>query len=268
MQLLRNRYGRFLQRVLPKHTWIAQFFYVLIVAAIYIGIKTTPVNLFPSKGIEIFFVRGECELGTPSYILKQRMIQLEDIIKTLPNDELKDFITVLGKMENEPNDPFAIRNTHVGQIAVYLTPEQARERDAAKIMDEIRLKIKNVQGFKRVWLDEINTGPPQGKPVAIRVRGDELETLDEIAQQVEKHLREVKGVTDVRNDFEYGKDEIVINTKERVVAQANLNSARIARVVRTAFEGEIATEIRKGDEDVNVIVRLNEKGRSDANIFP
>ncbi|MCB0271790.1 MAG: efflux RND transporter permease subunit [Bdellovibrionales bacterium] len=267
IEVLKKRYGKFLQRILPYHTMIAQIFYVLIIAAIYIGIKTTPVNLFPGKGIEIFFVRGECELGTPLSATKERLIQLEKYVKEIPSSELKDFITIIGKMENEPNDPFAIRNTHVGQIAVYLTPDQKRDRSAKEIMDELRDKIKHVEGFKRVWLDEVNPGPPQGKPVAIRVRGDDLETIYDISKQVEEKVRSLPGVIDIRNDYEQGKDEIVVKVNESMVAQASLHATQIARIVRTSFEGEIATEIREGDEDINVIVRLNEKDRSNQDIF-
>jgi multidrug efflux pump subunit AcrB len=264
---LKTRYRNLLAVVLPKHTMVAHVFYVLIVIGIYIGIQTTPVVLFPSKGIEIFYVRGEMELGTPLSVTKEKLTQVEQYIEEIPKHELKDYITVVGKMENDPNDPFAVRNTHVGQIAVFLSPLQERDREADAIMSELRAKLANVEGFKRLTLDEVNTGPPQGKPVAIRIRGEDLNRLDELSEKVKEELAQVPGVIDIRDDYEPGKDELVVRIREENLAKAGLNAQQVARLIRTVFEGEVASTIQEADEETDVLVRINDQGRANEEIF-
>jgi len=268
IDFLRTIYGSFLKLILPAHIIIAHIFYVVIFALIYFSIKTTPIVLFPSEGIEIFFVRAECETGTPSYVMEEKLKKIEDILKTLPQSEMDDFVTFVGILQNDPGDPFTTRNSHVGQIAVYLTPEAGRTRLTKDIIEDIRKQTASFEGeFKRIWFDKINPGPPTGKPVALRVRGESLDTLNKIAQKIETQLQEIKGVKDIRNDYDQGKDEIVVAIKEKSAAQSRINASQIARVIRSSFEGEVATDIRKGDEDTHVIVRLSESDRKNPNIF-
>ncbi|MEZ4704110.1 MAG: efflux RND transporter permease subunit [Bdellovibrionota bacterium] len=259
---LKRWYEGFLRKVLPHHTKVAFFTFFFIVVGIYVGIKTTPVNLFPGEGIEIFFIRGESKVGTTLEVTEEKFKALEEIVSQLPSSEVKNFVTVSGKIENDPNDPFNTRGSHVGQMVVYLTPDQERDRSAKEITEELRPKLDAVSEFDRLTIEEVKPGPPQGRPVAVRVRGDRYEILEEIAEKVKQELAKIPGVLDVRDDFEEGKQEINLKLDEKVLGQTGLNPTSVANSVRTAFEGFLAGIIQEGEEETDVLVRLNKNDRS------
>ncbi|MCB0327029.1 MAG: efflux RND transporter permease subunit [Bdellovibrionales bacterium] len=259
---LKKYYEIFLQKILPLHTPVTFLTFFLIVIGIYWGIKTTPVNLFPGEGIEIFFIRGESEIGTPLEITQQKFVELEKIVAELPKEEVKNYVTVSGKIENDPNDPFNIRGSHVGQMIVYLTPEQDRERTAKEITQELRPKLEAFSRFEKLTIEEVNPGPPQGRPVAVRIRGESYEILDEIAEKVKHELSLISGVYDIRDDLEDGKKELNIIVDEKVLAQTGLTPTSVANSVRTAYEGFLAAIIQEGEEETNVLVRLHQAARS------
>jgi multidrug efflux pump subunit AcrB len=217
--------------------------------------------LFPQKGIEAFFLRAEVELGTPLKVTETMMLPLEKLIQTLPDNELDHFVTQIGIVQNDPGDPFTSRGSHLAQIQVYLSPESKREREANEIMDSLRGPLNQFKGYKKLSFDPVRPGPPVGKPVAIKIRGDDYAIMDEIAAIFKKELHNTHGVMDVKDDHEKGKGELRVEVIEKAAYQAGLTHMDIGLTVRQAFEGMNATTIRRGDEEIDVVVRYPEKSR-------
>ena len=85
--------------------------------------------------------------------------------------------------------------------------------------------------------------------------------MQEVTELVKKELRSIKGVFDVRDDFVPGKRELQISVDEEKAALVGLSVAQIASTVRFAFDGGVATEIRDGDEEIDVVVKYKEESR-------
>ncbi len=259
---LRDAFEKLLRPVLRHHV-IATFGALTVISTVIaLGFKYIPLDMFPGKGIEIFFVRGEGEIGRSTEATLDSFKEVEKIIATLPAEDLDHFVTVVGLVQNDPHDRFSMRGSHVGQIIVYLTPPQNRERDAREITASLKPKLESIAGLKRIWIDEVKPGPPSGKPVAVQIRGQDFDTLQEIADLMKPRLKEMEGVEDVRDDYEAGKPEFLVQVDEDALARADISAISVARTVRTAFAGEIATVIRDGEEETDVLVRLVEEERT------
>ena len=64
-------------------------------------------------------------------------------------------------------------------------------------------------------------------------------------------MRSINGVSDIETDDKRGKEEINIIPDYPSLARFGLTVAEIAQTVRVAYDGQIATVTRYGDEDVN-----------------
>lgn len=262
----RNFYLMTLRACLKHPIWTTGFSLAAIVGAILFAVFGLKFVLFPTKGIEAFFIRAQAPIGTSLESMEEKMRPLEKLAMGLPRNELDHVVTDVGVTQNDPSDPFTERGSHVGQVVVYLTPEAQRSRAADQIMDALRRTLpKDVSewGVERVSFDPIKPGPPVGKPVAVRVRGDNFEELDSLADSVKEELKKIEGVKDIRDDYEPGKGELKILVDEKTATQAELSYQEIALTVRQAFQGMKATTIRKTDDEIDVIVRLPEGLRRD-----
>jgi len=219
--------------------------------------------LFPARGIESFFVRAEASIGTSLEATEQKMLTVEKLVASLPKSELDHYVTQIGIVQNDPGDPFTSRGSHLAQIQVFLTPESLRDRNANEIMNSLRPKTQEIKGFERVSLDPVRPGPPVGKPVAVRIRGEDFTILNNIAEKFKDVLVTYKGVSDVKDDYEAGKGEMLVKVDDQAAYRAGLTYNDIALTVRQAYEGFPATLIRKADEEIDVVVRLPEKLRYD-----
>lgn len=258
-----ERYGRMLRYCIARRYKILAFFVVSVILSGVVWHAKIHVVLFPKKGIEAFFVRGRLPVGTPLAVTADKMKLLEEKMKLLRADELKHYATYVGIAQNDPTDPFTQRGTHLGQIAVYLTPEPDRDRTVEEIVDALRPEVEKIGGFESVGIESFQPGPPIGKPVAIRFKGDDFEKLSSLAEKTKSLLKKVDGVTDIDDDHERGKMEQRVEIDAARTAQAGLSVAQVATAVRYAFEGGVATTVRASDEEWDVVVKFPESLRYD-----
>ncbi|MBI2871213.1 MAG: efflux RND transporter permease subunit [Candidatus Omnitrophica bacterium] len=225
--------------------------------------------LFPSRGIEQLFIRADAPLGTGLEKTEALFGPLEKIVDGLKEEELENYITAVGKQLEDPSRPATNRGSHLGQIQIYLTPSKERKRSTEEIVAALREGVKGVPGFDSIVLDTRRPGPPSGKAVEVTLRGDDFEKLLDLAGVFKTELAKIEGVTDIKDDFEEGKEELRVSVDANAATQAGLTTRRIATAVRNAFEGGVATTIKTGDveEEIDVVVRLPEEERKTRESF-
>lgn len=99
--------------------------------------------------------------------------------------------------------------------------------------------------------------------VAVKVFGDEIETMHATAGQIAAILRRVKGAEDVRVEQVTGLPTLMVDIDRSAIARYGLNIEDVQRVVRTALAGTDAGEVLEGDRRFPIIVRLPEQIRED-----
>jgi len=254
---VRAIYKRLLHALIQHRYKMASAFLILfaVALAIYLFI---PFVLFPSKGIEAFFIRARGPVGTSLETTAKMLEPVEKVVASLPKSELKNFVTNAGLITDNPSDPFGEVSSNVGQIAVYLTPITDRDRETDEIMDDVREKLKGLNSFEELTVDSVRPGPPVGKAVELNVSGDDLDALLAFAKEIKTHLETRKGVKDVKIDLRPGKNERRITIDEAKAARAGISVQDVALAIRAAFEGIRATTVRRGDEETYIRVRLPE----------
>jgi heavy metal efflux system protein len=100
--------------------------------------------------------------------------------------------------------------------------------------------------------------------VAVKVYGDDLDTLAEVAGQIERVLATVPGAADVKTEQTTGLPILTVTPRREVLARHGLNLADLQDLVAAAYGGETAGLIYEGDRRSDIVVRLPEPLRSDA----
>ena len=91
----------------------------------------------------------------------------------------------------------------------------ARKENAVELSGIAESRVgETVTGAKQVDFLE-TTGPPTGKPVDVKVSGDELPVLMEIASRVREFLSSQPGVSAATSNLVYGKPEARVEIDER-----------------------------------------------------
>jgi multidrug efflux pump subunit AcrB len=256
------KYARILER-LVFHKW-KTVGATVVLFFLSIGLAATGMKfvLFPPEGIEIFFVRMTAPTSASLETTQKYLIEIENKIKTLPENELKDFVTFVGVQQDDPNDPNGKRGSHLGQIAVYLHPEENRKRSAAEIIESLKKSIPKPEGIVSLTFQRAGGGPPVGKPISVAVRGEKFDEILPAVHELEALVKKLPGALDVENSYTEGKEEVQIVVNGGEAKAAGLSVAQVGRTVRAAFDGIIATRIQSLDDEVDVRVSFPKAARS------
>ena len=231
-------------------------FIILLAGSFWYAARYMKFILFPTGTSEHVFIGYELTAGTPLHVTSDRMKEVEALLLTLPEEELASFTTRIGF------NPFInAENENYASISLNLTPYTARSRTTDEIVEDLREKTDQLQGQGRITYTIVGTSPPVGMPISLRVAGsdDFLRTL--LADSVEAFLGRIAGVKDITRDDKGGKNQTEIKINYDRLSQLGLTVADVARNVRIAYDGEVVTSIRYGDEDVAFKVMIQEQAR-------
>ncbi len=114
--------------------------------------------------------------------------------------------------------------------------------------------------YIQTTLDEALSGV-QGSLVA-KIRGNDLNELVSLSNQVGKIMRTTPGIVDVIVDPLLGQPQFVIEIDRDAAARHGLRTEDLQQLVETAIGGKEATKVIEGERRVPVIVRLDAKYRS------
>jgi multidrug efflux pump subunit AcrB len=110
-------------------------------------------------------------------------------------------------------------------------------------------------------------GGPGGSPVAVRVKGENYESILSAANILKEKIATYPGIFDEKIDYEPGKREFVITMKQSAYHH-DLNLADISKQIKGGFYGEKALEVQSGRDDIDVRIRYPEKaGRNSIEYF-
>lgn len=224
-------------------------------AAGWLTSKAVEVNIFPKDLIDLFFVRVTAPQGTPLQDTEAILQQVEEQVRAIPDTDLDTYVTHVGRSFSLDGSSQNVA-PHYGQVIVYLTPQNTRERGTETIKEELRLACSNLQELAEMEFEMANYGPPVGKPFEIKIRGREYESLLEISADIQAFLATQPGAHGISDDFEEGKQEMHVMVREHEAARLGLTVADIARTVSTAVDGAEATVVREGKEELEVQVQL------------
>ncbi len=98
-------------------------------------------------------------------------------------------------------------------------------------------------------------------PIEMEIRGFELSTLKSLSELVVERVSSITGLEDVRSSLQVGHPELQIVYDRDRLAEYQLDLRAVADLVRNKVQGRVATEFRKQERTIQVLVRLRQDDR-------
>jgi heavy metal efflux system protein len=99
--------------------------------------------------------------------------------------------------------------------------------------------------------------------VAVKVYGDNLDTLVAIGEEIEAAMATVPGGADVRLEQITGLPILTVTPRRTALARYGLNVADVQGIVEAAIGGKAVGQVFEGDKRFDLIIRLPEAARND-----
>jgi len=192
------------------------------------------------------------------------MVQKANKILLNQFPEIKHTVCKIGAGEI-PTDP-----TPMETGDYIITLKDKSEWTSAKTREELVSKMEEalipLAGVKfefqqpiQMRFNELMTGSKQD--VAIKIFGDDLNTLADRASDVEKIIQNIEGVEDINVEKVTGLAQVQVQYNRERLAQYGLSVDDVNRILRTAFAGSQAGVVFDEEKRFGLVVRLDKDYR-------
>ncbi len=255
--LIHNTYRPLLNKVIDNRgVTLALFLGLLILTFGIMNSGVVRTVIFPNVPGDFIRMELTMQNGTSPEVRDIAMGRLESAILSINEDFRLDY--------PEEGDPVSHvgafgRSDNTGIIFVEISKDENRRLQGTDIIKMWRKRAGDIAGVKDLnFSGGMHMGG--GVPLSFNLMGDNLEILQEAADELQKKLHDFDGVFDITNSLDSGGEEIRLKIKPEAEA-LGLTMSSLGRQVRQAFYGEEVQRIQRGRDELKVMVRYPQEDR-------
>ena len=174
-------------------------------------------------------------------------------------------VRTIGRRTGRAEGDEHVQEVNSAEIEFELDPSR---RPRSEILAEIRAKLAEIPGvFTSVGqpishrIDHLLSGVQA--QVAIKVFGDDLDTLREKAAEIREIVSGIEGFTDVQAERQTLIPQVHVRINRDKAALFGLRPGEVARYAELALRGSSVTRVLEGQRSYDVTLRLPDSARSD-----
>lgn len=229
-----------------------------------VGLKFLGGEFMPSLDEGDFAVEMSMAQGTSLSQMVETCTKAEKLLKS-EYPEVKQVVSRIGSAEI-PTDPMPVERADI-MVALKPKAEWTSATTTSDLMEKMEATLKNIPGMEAEFSqpiqmrnNELLTGIKQD--VAIKIFGDDLNTLIQQAEKVGKMISNVRGVSGVMVEQVAGLPQIQVRCNHERMAEYGVSVDDVNLVLETAFAGGTAGVVFEGERKFDIVLRLDKDVRT------
>jgi len=259
LQWLIVRYESTLEWAIKRRkTTLSLAILAFIFMFILYGIFNHGIEFFPDTEPRQAWIKVDAPVGTRIEVSDKIVNEIENRIQDTP--DMDHFVAEIGNASNNFDFGLGGNTPHNSQVTIDFLERHERKKNTFDTLDSLRQKISGIPGAQ-IDVSKPQEGPPTGSAVEIQLKGKDFAVLDRLAMEIQRQIKDVPGISKLRDNYEKGKPELRIRIDRVKAALFGLNTATIANTIRTAINGTEASEYRVGQDEYDITVRFSKDFR-------
>ena len=239
------------------------FVFLAVLGALFLaslwGFAFIPTVFFPPNSREMVLVDFWQPYGTDIRVTRDRAADLENWL--LADTNVLSVGTFVG--EGGPRWMLSLNieqeNANYANMIVTLKSPDAVD----DMITRIRGRLDSNFPECRHTVKKLETGPPVGAPIKLRIAGKDIDTLYRLRDRVAQAIGEVPGIINVRDDWGEWIKKLDIEVNQEQARRFGLTSYDVAASLKSQISGLQATEFREGREVIPIELRARVSDRED-----
>jgi multidrug efflux pump subunit AcrB len=233
-KLIHGSYSRLLNKALnaPRATLVAALALFILSLGVF---KIIGFRLFPTSEKPQFMINVQMPLQSNMQATDKVARSIEQ--RLVKESAIKYFTTNVGK--GNPQVYYNVvperEKPDFAQLFVQLN-EDVNPSEKRKLIEKLRREFSGIAGVK-VEVKDFEQGPPIEAPVAVRIKGDNLDTLRVLAAHTANILESIPGTIYVNNEVNVLKSDIKFNINTEKSRMLGIQTADIDKTIRFAVAG-------------------------------
>lgn len=242
---LNKLYGKLLRWSLGHRKKVVLF----VILALVLSVAATPLigtEFIPNMDQGELSVNIKMPAGTKLDETKQLSEDIEGLIRHEISD-VDHIFTVAGG-----GGAYSMSGGGSGEasLQVKLKPFEERQITTTEAAEQLRRVLAKVPGAEI----NVTTGSAMstGSAIDISIRGDDLEVLEQLGDQVLNIITETAGTRNAENSLADASYELQVVVDREQASSYGLSASQILSAVRNSFDGQVVSRMRTGDNEVDV----------------
>jgi len=238
-------------------------------------ILTINRELLPRVDTGQFMVKVTMLPGTRVEVTNRIASKVEKLLLKYP-ETLYTTVNVGSTKEEEKAESIETLGPNQGQILITLKPKAKfgkfgksyRYISTSELVQKLKNDVEkeNLEGGEPEYVlqeTELASAFQAGAPVVLEIKGNDLNVLEDLAQQVKEKIKTIKGIYGIKDSIVPPSPETKVRIFKDKAAEYNLSVSDIALTSQTAIKGFVATKFKHEGREIDVRVRLRPQDRKD-----
>ena len=284
---LEEKYKRFLAILLTgRNAWLSLVAIIgmLVLSIVLLGVFPRKVLFFPDNIPRQVITYIEYPQGTDIektnkatlFVEKQVIDIMKKYIdpKTDENFLAESIVSQVGVGAGNPNvDAGSASETPFkGKVTVNFSEFTFRRGvNTSDVLDEIRAKVKAIAGAT-VTVEKDANGPPAGYPISVQLTGSVGVDYDVMLKEADKMIafinaKNIPGIERLNVDVNKESPELEVKVDRVNAGSLGVSTGQLGFNLRRSVYGQEISTFKEGDDDYNIVVRMQEDQRKNENIL-
>jgi multidrug efflux pump subunit AcrB len=266
MQWVIDRLYRPVLQFSLRRSWLVTALIVLLLGGSFALFPLVGISFFPTADKPLLLIDIELPQGSSLANTHKAVEYAENILRNI--EDVKSYAANIGHGNPQIYYNVIPENYKKNYAQIVAGLEKWESERFYELLDSLRTEFSNYAGAE-ITVSELKNGPPYEAPIAIRVIGENLDTLKRLTAKVEQLIANTEGSLNIGNPFSNQRTDIHIDVNRDKAAALGLQLANIDMAVRTALTGtEIGTMQSEEGKEYPMIIRLKEDEKGKVGLFP
>ncbi|MDD4238549.1 MAG: efflux RND transporter permease subunit [Desulfotomaculaceae bacterium] len=242
---LNEQYGKLLRWSLGNRKKVILF----VIASLVLSLAATPLigtEFIPNMDQGELTVNVEMPAGTKLDETKKLAENIEGLIR----HEISDIDHIFSVVGGGGLYTMGMTSSGTAALQVKLKPLDERQITTTEAAEQLRRILAKVPGAEIT----VTTGTAMstGSAVDISIRGDDLEILQQLGDQVWNIVQETAGTRNAENSLADTSYELQVVVDREQASRYGLTASQVMSAVRNSFDGQVVSRMRTGDNEVDI----------------
>ena len=247
-------YSRLLYKLIG-HRWLVIGGAVGLLAITGFLLPFIGTEFMPRMESKAFTVVVKMPEGTRLERTSSAVSNLEELLYTISGDSLLTVYSHVGEGSGSENAIFEGENT--AMMKVILSPECKTAPEA--VIEQFMRTAENPDGLELTIRQEENSLSSllgsEGAPIVVEVKGEELDEIAAITEEVQTRMQEVGGLYNIVSSIEDGAPEITISIDRTMAGINNLSVATVIEQLKQQLGGKEAGKMEYRGEMRDIVIK-------------
>ncbi|MFZ5517351.1 MAG: efflux RND transporter permease subunit [Candidatus Zhuqueibacterota bacterium] len=251
-------YRSFLSRVLDRRWTVISVAVVLIVAAVLL-IPIIGSEFVPRTDLNEFSIEMTLPEGTELARTEQTVDNIENIVRSILGDEIHTIYSQIGPTTDLTVDANAVfEDENTATTKIILKPDH--KISSQQVIAQIGRALEDIPDLETQFIQEQSalqtTLGTEVAPILVEIKGDEMEVIQQLTEQVKQKMLEMADLFNVESSFDEGRPEIDIKLDRVQAGIYNLNIESITSELEAQLAGTTAGQWENEGELQDITIKV------------